>query len=287
MARFLQLSLWLSFFYGWEIMEQQAYKSYIKQIQKYPLMTFEEEIEHSKLMQKGDNDAKMRLIQSNLRLVVSVAKKYKNPYVSIMDLIQEGNIGLLTAVSKYHYSFNTRFSTYAYAWIAQSITRFIRNKTGAILVPHRKEELVRKIHSARLVLFQKLSREPSDEEIAEKLGITLEEIKNANLYTFSYVSIDAETEENSGQNYKDSIPDYSFAPETRFFETVEKEKIQKMVKNLPEMERKVVEYRYNFQNDEKVKTLRQVGEELGVSAETVRQMEMRAKKQLRAVITSA
>ena len=268
-------------------MEQQAYKGYINQIQKYPLMTFEEEIEHSKLIQKGDNDAKMRLIQSNLRLVVSVAKKYKNPYVSIMDLIQEGNIGLLTAVSKYHYSFNTRFSTYAYAWIAQAITRFIRNKTGAILIPHRKEELVRKIHSARMVLFQKLSREPSDEEVAEKLGVTVEEIKNANLYTFNYVSIDAETEDNSNQNYKEAIPDYSFAPESRFFADFEKEKIQKMVETLPEMERKVVEYRYNFQNDEKVKTLRQVGEELGVSAETVRQMEMRAIKQLRAVITSA
>ena len=92
---------------------------------------------------------------------------------------------------------------------------------------------------------------------------------------------------NSNQNYKEAIPDYSFAPESRFFADFEKEKIQKMVETLPEMERKVVEYRYNFQNDEKVKTLRQVGEELGVSAETVRQMEMRAIKQLRAVITSA
>jgi len=267
-------------------MESLAYKGYVKQILKYPLMTFEQEIEHSKLVQRGDNEAKIRLVQSNLRLVVSVAKKYMNPYVSIMDLIQEGNIGLLTAASKYHYSFSTRFSTYAYAWIAQSITRYIRNKTGQIILPHRKEEMLRKIHSAKLGLFQKLGREPSDEEIAERLSVSIEDIKNANLYSYTILSIDSEIDEEGSATFGDSIPDFSFAPEENLMKAFEKEKVHKMVENLPEMEQKVIKYRYNFDNDEKCKTLRQVGEELGVSAETVRQMEMRAVKHLKAM-TSA
>lgn len=268
-------------------METMAYKQYVKQILKYPLMTFEEEIEHSKLVQKGDNAAKMRLVQSNLRLVVSVAKKYKNPYVSIMDLIQEGNIGLLTAVSKYHYSYNARFSTYAYPWIAQSISRYIRNKTGQIILPHRKEELVRKVHSAKLVLFQNLGREPSDEEIAEELSLTVEAIKNINLYSYSFVSIDSESDDDSGFCFGDSIPDYSFSPEVNLIEKEEKKDVHKMISRLPEIEQKVIKYRYNFENERKVKTLRQIGDELGVSAETIRQVEMRAVKHLRAENYSA
>lgn len=268
-------------------MESLAYQGYVKEILKYPLLSFEEEIEHSKKVQQGDNEAKMRLVQANLRLVVSVAKKYKNPYVSIMDLIQEGNLGLLTAASKYHYSFNTRFSTYAYAWIAQSITRYVRNKTGSIVLPHRKEELLRKIHSVRLALFQKLGREASDEEVAENLSVSVETIKNAKFYSYSVVSIDSETEEGTSLSYGDSIPDLSFAPEERFIKEIEKEQVHKMVSSLPEMEQKVLEYRYNFNYDEKTKTLRQVGEELGVSAETVRQMEIRAVKHLKSAMTSA
>lgn len=270
-----------------EKMETEAYKGYVKQILKYPLMSFEEEIEHSKLVQEGNQEAKMKLIQANLRLVVSIAKKYKNPYVSIMDLIQEGNIGLLTAVSKYHYSFNTRFSTYAYAWIAQAITRFIRNKTGTIVLPHRKEELLRKIHSAKLVLFQKLGREPSEEEIADRLSVNVDDIKNAKFYSYSIVSIDSEVDDGTSLNYGDSIPDISFAPEEKYMKSLEKEYVQEMVNNLPEMEQKVIQYRYNFDYDVKTKTLRQVGDELGVSAETVRQMEMRAIKHLRSSMTSA
>ena len=264
-----------------------AYKEYVKQILKYPLMSFEQEIEHSKLVQQGDNEAKMRLVQANLRLVVSVAKKYKNPYVSIMDLIQEGNIGLLTAASKYHYSFNTRFSTYAYAWIAQSITRYVRNKTGQIILPHRKEEMLRKMHSAKLTLFQKLGRDPSDEELANRLGVTVEEIKNANLYSYTIVSIDSELDDDTNVNLGDSIPDFSFSPEVRLMNSYEKENIHEMISRLPEMEQKVIRYRYNFDNDEKTKTLRQVGEELGVSAETVRQMEIRAVRHLKAEMNSA
>ncbi len=268
-------------------METMAYKQYVKQILKYPLMSFEEEVEHSKLIQKGDNTAKMRFIQSNLRLVVSVAKKYQNPYLSIMDLIQEGNIGLLTAVSKYHYSYNTRFSTYAYPWIAQSISRYIRNKTGQIILPHRKEELVRKVHSARLVLFQNLGREPSDEELAEELSLTVEAIKNINFYSYSFVSIDSESDEGSGFCLGDAIPDYSFSPEENFFVNEEKQDIHEMISRLPEIEQKVIKYRYNFENDKKAKTLRQIGEELGVSAETIRQVEMRAVKHLRQEAYSA
>lgn len=262
-------------------MESSVYNSYLQQILKYPLMSFEEEIEHSKLIQAGDSEAKIRLVQSNLRLVVSVAKKFINPYVSIMDLIQEGNIGLLTAATKYNYTYNTRFSTYAYAWIAQAITRFVRNKTGSIIIPHRKEELLRKIYSARIYLFQKLGREPSDQEIADKLSITLENLQSASLYSFSVVSIDMEVEEQGGQTLGETIPDFAFAPEQRMIDDYEKESVRNMLDILPDNEHCVIERRFNLNHDEKPKTLRQIGEELGVSAETVRQMEMRAIKKLR------
>ena len=268
-------------------MDSLTYKGYVKQILQYPLMSFEEEVQHSKLVQAGDEEAKKRLIQSNLRLVVSVAQKYQNPYVSIMDLIQEGSLGLITAASKYHYSFNTRFSTYAYAWIVQAISRYVRNKTGAIVIPHRKEEMLRKIHSARLNLLQKLGRDACDEEIAERLNVSLEDVRSANLYSYTFLSIDSEIEEDTGMSLGDAIPDYSFAPENVYMESLEKEKILSMIGKLPEMEQRVIKYRFNFANDEKTKTLRQIGEELGVSAETVRQMEMRAVKRLKAQMFSA
>lgn len=262
-------------------MENFLYKSYMNQILKYPLMTFEQEIEHSKLIQNGDNEAKLRMVQANLRLVVSVAKKYENNFVSIMDLIQEGNIGLLTAVNKYHYSFNTRFSTYAYAWITQAITRFIRNKTGAIVLPHRKAELIRKIHSAKGILFQKLGREATNKEIAEQLGVSEKEIDDSICYSYNMVSLDMETEDSGGQTVGDTIPDYEFAPENRYMDEVKKEGIRKMLDTLPEKEKEVLEKRFNFENDEKPGTLRKIGDEMGYSAETIRQMELRGIRHLK------
>jgi len=262
-------------------MENSIYSNYIKQILKYPLMTFEEEIEHSKLIQKGDNNAKMRLVQANLRLVVNIAKKYENSYVSIMDLIQEGNIGLLYAAGKYHYSYKTRFSTYAYAWIAQSITRYIQTKTSVIMLPNRKEELLRKIKAEKTKLYQLLGREPSEAEIAESMGLSLKEVKETLLCSYAVVSMNSADSDDGGVDLCDLISDGQYTPENEMMEEVSRQEINTMVDNLPVMERKVIRNRFNFNRDEDVKTLRQLGDQLGVSAETVRQVEIRALRRLR------
>ena len=262
-------------------MEKSIYSSYIKQILKYPLMSFEEEVEHSKLIQQGDQKAKMRLVQANLRLVVNIAKKYENPYVSIMDLIQEGNIGLMAAAGKYHYSYNTRFSTYAYAWIAQSITRYIQTKTSIIMLPNRKEEALRKVRSEKSKLYQILGRDPSYEEVAESVNMPVKKVKAILSYSYSIVSMNAPSDEETGLELSDMIPDNHFTPEGKMMNEMDKQEIKSMVDKLPGMERSVIYNRFNFNCDSKVKTLRQLGDQLGVSAETVRQMEIRAIRRLR------
>lgn len=264
-------------------MESVIYKNYIKQITQYPLFSFEEEIEHSKRIQEGDAQAKMELVQANLRLVVSVAKKYENQYASVMDLIQEGNIGLLTAAGKYHYSYNVRFSTYAYAWIVQAISRYVKGKCGVIALPNRKEDELRRIKAARLALFQNLGREPSVEEIAERLSITPEEVYEINNLAYQIVSMSDEKEGENGQSVENSIADTHMTPEQEYLDKEDKKELMSVVQMLPEMERRVVYNRYNFRYDEKIKTLRQLGNEMGVSAETVRQVEIRAIKRLKKI----
>lgn len=264
-------------------MENAIYKNYIKQITQYPLFSFEEEIEHSKRIQEGDAQAKMELVQANLRLVVSIAKKYENQYASVMDLIQEGNIGLLTAAGKYHYSYNVRFSTYAYAWIVQAISRYIKSKCGVIALPNRKEDELRRIKAARQSLFQNLGREPSVQEIADRLSVPVEEVNEINDLAYQIVSLSEKGDEEGGQSVENTIADMHRNPEQEYFFEENKRELMSVVQTLPEMERCVVYNRYNFRYDEKVKTLRQLGNEMGVSAETVRQVEIRAIKRLRKI----
>lgn len=262
-------------------MEDTIYRNYVTQALKYPLMTFEQEIEHSKLIEKGDEAAKMRLVQANLRLVISIAKKYENAYISVMDLIQEGNIGLLTAATKYHYSYNTRFSTYAYPWITQAITRYIRSKSGMILLPGRKEDVIRKIKTTKNRFFAEKGRAASDGEVADIMNLSEDDVRSARLYSYSVVSIDATVDENGGQTLCDMLPDEHFTPEEKIIDEVNKNEIKAIVDKLSEMEREVIYRRFNFAFDSKPETLRQVGEQLGVSAETVRQMEIRALRKIR------
>lgn len=264
-------------------MESAIYSEYIRQITQYPLFSFEEEIEHSKRIQKGDEQAKKELVQANLRLVVSIAKKYESQYASVMDLIQEGNIGLLTAAGKYHYSYNVRFSTYAYAWIVQAISRFIKGKCGVIALPNRKEDELRRIKAARQALFQNLGREPSEDEIASRLSITVDEVREINNLAYQIVSMSDEKDGENGQSVENMIADTHMTPEQEYMDKENRKEIMSVVQSLPEMERRVVFSRYNFHYDEKVKTLRQLGNELGVSAETVRQVELRAIKHLKKI----
>lgn len=257
-------------------------ESYLQQIQRYPLLDAEQEKALSKEIEKGNKNAQTQLINANLRLVVSVAKKFSGTSkVSIMDLIQEGNIALMTAAAKYHYGFNTRFSTYAYTWILQYMLRYMYNKTSMIALPHRKEELLRKVTAAQNDYKQSLNREPTITELSEYCGASEEEIGLVLAYAYSITSIDIEASEDGNTTIGDLIPDNKYNPEENYLREVEKSQVKEMVDSLPDKERQVIYYRYNFDCDQHVPTLRELSTALGVSAETVRQMEMRAVKKIR------
>lgn len=257
-------------------------ESYVKQIQRFPLLDAKQEIELSKKIENGCKEAVTQLVNSNLRLVISIAKKFSNtPRVSIMDLIQEGNMGLMTAASKFHYGFNTRFSTYAYTWILQYMLRYLYNKTSMIALPHRKEELIRKITTVQNEYKQSFNREPTIEELAAYCGTTEEDICSVMAYAYTVTSIDIETSDDGNSTIGDLIPDNKYNPEENFMREQEKIQVKEMVDSLPANERKVIYYRYNFDCDQHVPTLRELSSTLGVSAETVRQMEMRAVKKIK------
>jgi RNA polymerase primary sigma factor len=257
-------------------MDKDIFYTYVGEIKAYKLLTAEEEADLSRKIAAGNETARKQLINSNLRLVISVAKKFSDSNIPIMDLIQEGNIGLITAASKFNYSFNTRFSTYAYSWIMQYMLRYMHTKAAFIHLPTRKKETLHCLNNARAYLFQKNGHEPSYEELAVYLGLSPEEVwKQANL-PCSVISLDATYGEHDEMAVSDNIPDLMSGPEENAMQGVKRQEVHKLLKTLPEMEQKVVYHRYNFGNEKKTKTLREIGELLGVSAETVRQMEMRA-----------
>jgi RNA polymerase primary sigma factor len=262
-------------------METLLLQSYIDQVKRYPLLSAEREAELSTAVQNGDEKARNDLVQGNLRLVVSIAKKYCGFQVSLIDMIQEGNIGLITAASRYKTSFNTRFSTYAYLWISQAILRFVRNKSPLISLPHRKEAIVRKINAIRDYLYQQCGHEPSYEELSVYMGIPVEQIHSALQYSYSLTSLDAVIDFESDKTVGDFLADSESSPENEYIRRETKNNVHELINTLPEIEREVLTHRYNFTGNQDKNTLRHVGSLLGISSETVRQMEMRAIKRLR------
>ncbi|MCD6121010.1 MAG: sigma-70 family RNA polymerase sigma factor [Spirochaetales bacterium] len=258
---------------------ENTLKVYFDQIKKTGLLTFEEEIELSKRIQKGDESAKRKLIEANLRLVVRIAKAYITPEVSLMDLIQEGNLGLIKAASKYDYRKEVRFSTYASWWIKQSIVRSLSNKKRAIRLPHRKEEKIRKIGKIYNQLSQKLMRAPTSEEIAEEMNISEEEVEKLMNMSHSIVSLDSGVAGDTA-TLQDVIEDYSYDPDKTIMDKCLKEETQKFLENLLKKEKKILMYRFAFFGGKRY-TLKYIGHELGISPETVRQIEMRALKKLK------
>ena len=262
-------------------MDKLLIKSYMEQVTRYPLLSAEEEIELSRKIQKGDEEAKMKLVNSNLRLVVSIATKYASGQNSLMDLIQEGNLGLITAAGKFNHSFNTRFGTYAHSWITQSILRYIHGHIPTISIPFRKEEKLRNIKKSEVVLKQKLGRNPTLKELAVYLDISEESVKEILLLDYSYSSLNAEIKGTEGLTWADTISCPKPNPEDFCLKSMLSANIRDLLDFLPEQEKKVLFYRFNFLQEKKPKTLRQIGDLIGVSAETVRQMEIRALRKLR------
>jgi RNA polymerase primary sigma factor len=254
-------------------------KAYFNQIKAAKLLTFEEELSLSRRIQKGDEAARRQFIESNLRLVVRIAKNYLAPEVTLLDLIQEGNIGLMRAVSKYDYRKNVRFSTYASWWIKQAIVRSLSNKKRAIRLPHRQEEKLRKINKVYNSLSQVLMREPTLVEIAQEIGIGEGEVAAIINSSSSVASLDSSASSETGSLH-DMVEDMSFNPDRELMRKTAREDTLRLLDGLQDKEKQILLYRFSFLSGRRY-TLKRIGDELGISPETVRQIELRALKKLR------
>ncbi|MBN2441370.1 MAG: RNA polymerase sigma factor RpoD/SigA [Spirochaetales bacterium] len=254
-------------------------KTYFNQIKKTPLLSFEQELDLSKRIENGDDEARKQLIESNLKLVVKIAKAFKTGDVSLLDLIQEGNLGLMKAAEKFDFRKRVRFSTYASWWIKQSIVRALSNKRRAIRLPHRKEEKIRKINKIINILSQKYMRNPEIPEIAKEMGITEKEIINLLSVSSHVISLDSEVNDVSG-TLQEVIEDYSYDPDNELMQKSLREETLKFLESLKEKEREIIKYRFSFYGGKRY-TLKNIGARMGISPETVRQIEMRALSKLK------
>jgi RNA polymerase primary sigma factor len=254
-------------------------RTYFGQLKRFPLVSFDEEKELAKKIQKGDTNARRRLIEANLRLVVKIARAYYTPGVSFLDLIQEGNMGLMHAADKFDYARDVHFSTYANWWIRQGIIRYLANKRRMIRLPLRKEELFRKIQKASQILSQKLSRVPGTAELAEETGIPVGDINSMLALMNNVVSLDT-SEDPSLLSLIEYQEDYTYNPERIFMKENSRAAALNMLNHLKERERNVLIYRYRLGGGERY-TLKKISDTMGISLETVRQIEIRALKKIR------
>ncbi len=259
--------------------KEDCLKVYFMQIKKTGLLNFEEELELSKKIQKGSKAARQRLIEANLRLVVRIAKGYLSSGVALLDLIQEGNLGLIKAASKYDHRKQVRFSTYASWWIKQAIVRSLSNKRRVIRLPHRKEERLRKINKVYNSLSQTLMRSPTTEEIGAELGLTMGEVDSTLELSHSVVSLDC-TYNDENLSLQDLIEDNSFDPDKALMKSSLREDTMNFLETLLEKEKQILLYRFAFFGGKKY-TLKKIGDEMGISPETVRQIEIRALRKLK------
>jgi len=258
---------------------EDALKTYYAAIKRVQLLSAEEERELSARVLQGDEEARQQLIEANLRLVVKIARGFVTPDMPLLDLIQEGNVGLIKAAEKYDGERNVRFSTYASWWIKQAITRALVNSRRAIRLPHRKEELLKKIQRTYSVLTQIFQREPTSAEIARELRIPEESVHGVLGMASTLVSLENDGEEESG-SIIDIYEDYSYSPDGELMKSCAREETFQMLELLLERERRILMYRFEFLGGER-HTLKSIGAELGISPETVRQIEKRALRKLK------
>jgi RNA polymerase primary sigma factor len=257
-------------------------KLYVRQIGDGPLLTPAEERELARLKDEGDEAAKRRLIEANLRLVMSITRNYVNSGVPLLDLIQEGNLGLIRAVEKFDYRMGYKLSTYATWWIRQAVTRAIADKGRTIRLPVHVVEQVRRVQRARRVLTQKLNRDPTTDELSVESGFELKRVKDLLELVEDPVSL--ETPVGDGDSmYGDMIEDVnSEQPDNALSELLRRKELASALGSLNERMRHVLELRFGL-SGKKPQTLEQVGVELGVTRERVRQLESRALRELQAV----
>ena len=256
-------------------------KMYLKDIGKVPLLTQEQEIELAKRMAEGDEDAKRQLSESNLRLVVSIAKKYVGRGMLFLDLIQEGNFGLMKAVEKFDYTKGFKFSTYSTWWIRQSITRAIADQARTIRIPVHMYETINKQKKATRDLFQQLGREPTVEEIAKVMDMPVEKVIDIQKISQDTVSLDTPVGEEEDSTLGTFIQDENAVSPAESASTMMlKEQLMEVLSTLTPREQKVILLRYGIE-DGHTRTLEDVGKEFSVTRERIRQIEAKALKKLR------
>ena len=256
-------------------------RMYLKEIGKVPLLTAEEEIELAKRMETGDEDAKKRLAEANLRLVVSIAKRYVGRGMLFLDLIQEGNLGLIKAVEKFDYNKGFKFSTYATWWIRQAITRTIADQARTIRIPVHMVETINKLVRVSRQLLQELGREPTPEEIAERMEIPVERVREILKISQEPVSLETPIGEEEDSHLGDFIQDDNVpVPADAAAFTLLKEQLVEVLGTLTEREQKVLRLRFGL-DDGRARTLEEVGKEFNVTRERIRQIEAKALRKLR------
>jgi RNA polymerase primary sigma factor len=260
-------------------MTSDALQLFLRDVRRYPLLTAEEEVELAKRIEKGDLEAKDRMINSNLRLVVSLAKRYQGHELPLLDLIQEGIFGLIRAAEKFDYRRGYKFSTYATFWIRQAIQRGLANKARTIRIPVHIGQRERKIARAERELAATLGRDPTDEEVAEAAELSVDEVLETREVTRSMTSLDRPVGEEGEAELGDLLPSEERGPEEEVEIGLREESLRSALERLPDRERDVIRLRYGINGDDPT-PLREAGRRLGMSPEGVRRVEQEALRRL-------
>ncbi len=256
-------------------------KMYLREIGQIPLLSYEEEIDYAQRVLNGEEEAKQKLIESNLRLVVSIAKKHTNRGLKMLDLIQEGNMGLMKAVEKFEYEKGFKFSTYATWWIRQAITRAIADQGRTIRIPVHMIETINKIKKESRIILQETGKEPTAEELATKLELPVEKVKSILEMNQDPISLETPVGSEEDSELGDFVEDDKFSnPYDATTRVLLKEQLNDVLKTLNEREEMVLRYRYGL-DDGSQKTLEEVGKIFNVTRERIRQIEVKALRKLR------
>jgi RNA polymerase primary sigma factor len=253
-----------------------ALQLFLNEVGRYKLLTADEEIELAKRIERGDREAKDLMINSNLRLVVSIAKKYQGHGLSLLDLIQEGIIGLIRAVEKFDWRRGFKFSTYATWWIRQAVQRGVANKAREIRIPVHIVDRERKIGRAERELHAKLGRAPTEQEIAKAAKLPLKQVREVREAARAVTSLDRPIGEEGDTKYGDLFAGHEEPAEERIQVSLEQDVLRRAVETLPEREQEVVKLRYGLNGDSDPKSLEEIGRRLGLTRERVRQLEAEA-----------